>query len=535
MDFKTELSNLLRARFPYLYISSYEEDRVLEDIENIVADVNLIKTNREVFTWKITEGICNVENNKTVDNTSNPINALDFIKTYANPSVFIFMDFHIYFKDSHNQNNAPIIRKLRDLANDLEEGQVAKNVIFLSPSLILPTELEKLITVVDYDLPTYEEIEEVLDEMLELNTSSGIAFDLEGDDKEKMVKAAMGLTLQEAENAFALAIVNNNSLTADDIPVVLSEKKQLIQKGGLLEFIDDVVSIDKVGGLENVKNWLSKRNGSWLDSAQEYNLPAPKGVLLTGVPGCGKSLIAKSISSMWGLPLIRMDISRMFNGIVGSSEQNMRMAIQTAESVAPSILWIDEIEKGFSGVSAGNDGGVSSHIFGIFLSWMQERKKPVFIIATANNINVLPPEFLRKGRFDEIFFVDLPTFKERKKIFEVHLNSRLTSDKVKGDLIIDDNLLSHLAELSDGFSGSEIEQAVISALFESFYENRSVTVADFDSAIKNTVPLSVTQEEQILALREWSKMRAVTATIQEDRDSHSTNDDTSSGGRILDF
>ena len=369
MDFQVELSNLLRARFPYLYISTYEEDRVLEDIENIVTDVNLIKTPREVFTWKITEGLCNIENNKVMENTSNPVGALDFIKTYSNPAVFIFMDFHIYFKDSHTQNNAPVIRKVRDLANDLEEGMVAKNIIFLSPTLVLPTELEKLITVVDYDLPTYEEIEEVLDGMLELNTGSGIPCELVGDDKEKMVKAAMGLTLQEAENAFALAIVNNNSLTADDIPIVLSEKKQLIQKGGLLEFIDDVVSIDKVGGLENVKNWLAKRDGSWLDSAKEYNLPAPKGVLLTGVPGCGKSLIAKSISSMWGLPLIRMDISRMFNGIVGSSEQNMRMAIQTAESVAPSILWIDEIEKGFSGVGTANDSGVSSHIFGIFLSY----------------------------------------------------------------------------------------------------------------------------------------------------------------------
>ncbi|MCS4525217.1 AAA family ATPase [Clostridium botulinum] len=224
----------------------------------------------------------------------------------------------------------------------------------------------------------------------------------------------MGLTLQEAENAFARAMVEDGKLNIDDIEVVLEEKCQVIKKTGILEFMKSDLKMEDVGGLENLKRWISKRNKSWLDSAQKYNLPAPKGVLITGVPGCGKSLTAKAISAMWQLPLLRLDMGKIFSGVVGSSEENMRKAIKTAEAVSPSILWIDEIEKGFGGASSSGDSGTSMRIFGTFLTWMQEKIKPVFVVATANNISNLPSELLRKGRFDEIFFVDLPTkMKER--------------------------------------------------------------------------------------------------------------------------
>ena len=333
---------------------------------------------------------------------------------------------------------------------------------------------------------------------------------------------------------------------------VLKEKSQVIKKSDILEYIDSKVKIEDVGGLENLKKWLSKRDKSWLDSAKKYGLPSPKGVLLTGVPGCGKSLIAKSISSMWHLPLLRFDVSKVFNMYVGNSESNMREAIKMAEAISPCVLWIDEIEKGFSGLGGSGDSGTTSRIFGTFLSWMQEKTKPVFVVATANNIDSLPSEMMRKGRFDEIFFIDLPTFNERKQIFKVHLESRLTYPEVRGDFEINDETLKHLSNITEGFGGSELEQIVVMGLYDAFSEDRSITLNDFENAVKNTVPLSVTQAEQIISIRNWANVRAVAATAQEDRmeytqtstDSNNpkpeipTPDDEisdSRGGRTLDF
>ncbi len=318
-----------------------------------------------------------------------------------------------------------LIRKVRDLVTVLKASPNPKSVVFISPTVILPNELQKDVTILDFDLPTIDEIKRMLDEMIYVNEQSGrIEMDLNEGEKEKICKAALGLTLQEAENAFARAMVEDGKLNIDDIEVVLEEKCQVIKKTGILEFMKSDLKMEDVGGLENLKRWISKRNKSWLDSAQKYNLPAPKGVLITGVPGCGKSLTAKAISAMWQLPLLRLDMGKIFSGVVGSSEENMRKAIKTAEAVSPSILWIDEIEKGFGGASSSGDSGTSMRIFGTFLTWMQEKTKPVFVVATANNINSLPSELLRKGRFDEIFFVDLPTRNERKDIFRLHLKKK---------------------------------------------------------------------------------------------------------------
>jgi SpoVK/Ycf46/Vps4 family AAA+-type ATPase len=287
----------------------------------------------------------------------------------------------------------------------------------------------------------------------------------------------------------------------------MEEKIQVIKKTGILEFIKSDYSIKDIGGLDNLKNWLLKRNNSWSEQAKRYCIPAPKGVLVTGVPGCGKSLTAKAMSTIWQLPLLKLDFGKVFSGLVGSSEENMRRALATAEAVAPSILWIDEIEKGLSGLGSNGDSGVSSRIFGQFLTWMQEKESPVFVIATANNISNLPPELLRKGRFDEIFFVDLPTKQERIDIFKIHLLKR-NKDITKFDL----NLL---AEKTNGYSGAEIEQAIISALYDAFDENREVELNDIIVNIEKSVPLSITMKEKIDWLRNWAKDRAVPASKQE--------------------
>ncbi|CCY25580.1 aAA ATPase central domain protein [Brachyspira sp. CAG:484] len=517
---KTEqhLTNLFKARFSFVYIPTWEEIRIIDLITKIANNVKTIKTKRDVFIWSSTDGLKkNLKNGQeSVNNVENPIDALSFIDNYNNPAILILKDIHHLLGLNNRNADYNLIRKIRDVAGSLKNAEVSKNVVIIAPSLVLPLELQKDITVVDFDLPTLDEIKNLLNEMIEMNEGSGILIDLQEDEKEVLCKAAQGLTLQEAENAFARAMVSKGQLTINELDVILDEKCQVIKKTGILEFIKSDFNMNDVGGLENLKKWLIKRNNSWLGKAQkDYNLPAPKGVLITGVPGCGKSLTAKAMSALWQLPLLRLDVGKIFSGLVGSSEENMRKAIQTAEAVAPSILWIDEIEKGFGGNGGERDGGTATRVFGTFLTWMSEKTKPVFVIATANNINALPSEMLRKGRFDEIFFVDLPTNAERKVIFKLHLEKRLKGSISKNFAITDD-LLNRLSETTEGFVGAEIEQVVISALFEAFSENRSLQEEDLYKVIKNTVPLSTTQSEQILAIREWANERAVAATAHDE-------------------
>ncbi|HIS74305.1 TPA: AAA family ATPase, partial [Candidatus Galligastranaerophilus intestinavium] len=517
---KTEqhLTNLFKARFSFVYIPTWEEIRIVDLITKIANNVKTIKTKRDVFIWSSTEGLKKnlKDGQESVNNGNEPIDALNFIDNYNNPAILILKDIHPLLGLNNRNADYNLIRKIRDVAGSLKNADVSKNVVIIAPSLVLPLELQKDITVVDFDLPTLDEIKSLLNEMIEMNESSGIVIDLKEDEKEVLCKAAQGLTLQEAENAFARAMVSKGQLTIKELDVILDEKCQVIKKTGILEFIKSDFNMNDVGGLENLKKWLIKRNNSWLGKAQkDYNLPAPKGVLITGVPGCGKSLTAKAMSALWQLPLLRLDVGKIFSGLVGSSEENMRKAIQTAEAVAPSILWIDEIEKGFGGNGGERDGGTATRVFGTFLTWMSEKTKPVFVIATANNINALPSEMLRKGRFDEIFFVDLPTKAERKVIFKLHLEKRLKGS-ISKDFAVTDTLLNKLAEITEGFVGAEIEQVVISALFEAFSENRTLKEEDLYKVIKNTVPLSTTQSEQILAIREWANERAVAATAHDE-------------------
>jgi ATP-dependent 26S proteasome regulatory subunit len=422
----------------------------------------------------------------------------------------------------------------------------------VSPVSTLPPDLEKVVTIVDFSLPDEDEIRALLDGMVEMNRESGrIKVVATEDDLERLTKAAVGLTLAEAENAFARAMVNDGVLSGDDVDVILEEKRQTIRKSGVLEFVRSEGSLDGVGGLENLKRWLKKRDGAWLDAAKAWGLPDPKGVLITGVPGCGKSLTAKCVAGAWGLPLLRLDVGRVFAGLVGSSEQNMRSAIRTAEAIAPCVLWVDEIEKGFAGATgASGDSGTGQRVFGTFLTWLQDKTRPVFVIATANNIDHLPPEFLRKGRFDEIFFVDLPTTVEREQIWGLHLSKHYVGTlAAKNGATVDDGLIAKLSADSEGYSGAEIEQAVISALFDAYADRRPLEAEDLRRAVSNMVPLAVTQAEAITRIREWANVRAVAATAHEDVTARApsskpvraaemakaTTEQAGRGGRTVDF
>ncbi|MEO1149159.1 MAG: AAA family ATPase, partial [Cyanobacteria bacterium J06638_22] len=424
-------------------------------------------------------------------NTVSPQTAIEWVIRQKEPGIFIFKDLHPFI------DNAEVTRWLRDAIAGFKDTQ--KTIILMSPLQNVPIELEKEVVVLDFPLPTMGELNEVLTQKLDETRSRRISTET----REKLLKAALGLTRDEAEKVYRKAHVTAGKLTESEVEVVLSEKKQLIRRNGILEYVEEDETIDSVGGLEELKHWLRQRSNAFTERAREYGLPQPKGMLILGVPGCGKSLIAKTTSRLWGLPLIRLDMGRVYDGsMVGRSEANLRNALKTAESISPAILFIDEIDKAFAGSagSADSDGGTSSRIFGSFLTWMQEKTSPVFVMATANRVERLPSEFLRKGRFDEIFFVDLPNPQERREIFQIHLSKR-RSDIERFDL-------DQLVNICDGFSGAEIEQALIAAMYEAFAQDREFTQLDIIAAIKATLPLSKTMSEQVTALRDWARQRA---------------------------
>ncbi len=483
---------LIRARYPLIYLVSWEETRILEKLKEMAE-----ARRKRLFLWSITRGIFLPEDDpsKVDEATRDPLNALTYVEKTTDPALFVFLDFHSFLNDQ------TVIRKLRDLVNNLKSTY--ETLIIVSPVLTVPVELEKEFVVIDYDLPAFDEIKELLDGIIEVVSSNqDVVVDLSEETKERLIKAALGLTRSEAENAFARAIVLDKRLDKEDIDNVLEEKKQAIRKSKFLEYFEAKEDFNNVGGLDNLKDWLTKRGVAFTQKATEFGLPQPKGILLIGVQGCGKSLTAKAVANLWKLPLLRLDIGAVFSGIVGSSEENMRRAIKAAETLAPIILWIDEIEKGLSGVQSStfSDAGTSARVFSTFLTWLQEKTAPVFVIATANNIQLLPPELLRKGRFDEIFFVDLPSTEERKEIFNIHIKKK-KRDPGKFDL-------EALARESPGYSGAEIEQAVISSMYDAFLENRDITTQDILKNVKLSIPLSVTMKENIEQIRTWAHDRA---------------------------
>jgi AAA+ superfamily predicted ATPase len=499
-----ELDVLIRARYPLIYVVSWEEERV----EQHVAEIARAR-NKKLFTWTVTQGIqkSGAPSPGKANSTADPVAALDAVLGQVEPAIYLFKDFHHYMKEAVgcSRCNIPVIRKLRDVAYQLRDTY--KTIIVVSPLQQIAPELSKDVTVTEFDLPAVADFDGLLERITgDLKDNPRIKIDLDADNKERLLKAARGLTLKEAENVLAKTIVLDGKLDATDVSIVFSEKQQIIRKSGLLEYYESHEQLTNVAGLEYLKEWLVKRGLAFSDKAAEFGLPAPRGVLLLGVQGCGKSLCAKAASSLWKLPLLRLDIGRMFGSLVGSSEENMRRAIQTAETVSPAILWVDEIDKAFSGGAGGSasDGGTSARVFGTFLTWLSEKTSPVFVIATANDIRALPPELLRKGRLDEIFFVDLPTDDERVEVFRIHLERR-RRDPQMFDLF-------DLAKKSEGFSGAEIEEAIISALFDAFSRDAEVDQATVLACIAETVPLSKTMHEELSRLRNWAHGRARLAT-----------------------
>ncbi len=502
--FVRQLDVLVRARYPLVYLVSWEEQR----LDALLADLAR-SHGRALFEWTATRGMRQVSGGRAVtppEETREPVPALMHIQEIREPSLVVLKDFHPYL-------DSPVaVRAMRDLAHYLKSTHTT--VLLLSPVLSIPVELEKEVTVLDVPLPTFEDLVTLLRDIVAVvRKGNKAAIDLSRADAEALVKAAMGLTLSEAENAFAKAIAQDARLDAADVKLVQDEKRQVIRKSGLLEFYPADDSLKDVGGLDGLKEWLSRRTAAFGEDARRFGLPEPRGVLLLGVQGCGKSLTAKAISAHWRLPLLRLDVGRIFSGLVGSSEENLRRAIKVAEGVAPAVLWIDELEKGLAGAggSGGNDTGVTQRIFGALLTWLQEKTAPVFVVATANRIDLLPPELLRKGRFDEIFFVDLPSGAEREEIFRIHLRRR-QRDPSAFDT-------AALADLARGFSGSEIEQAIVSGLYDAFAEGAELQHRHIEVALRETFPLSTTMAHEIDKLRQWAKQRTRMASSRavEDR------------------
>jgi len=353
-------------------------------------------------------------------------------------------------------------------------------------------------------------VEELAAILEKLSSTPGVRVDLTEQGRDKVVRSALGLSSNQAQRVFAKAIVSDGVLDERDIGLITAEKKQIIRESGALEFFAPTETIGDVGGLEVLKEWLRMREQAFNREARDYGLPQPKGIALIGIPGTGKSLTAKMVSGLWRMPLIRLDVGALFGGLVGQSEENTRRALNLAETVSPCVLWIDEIEKGLS--AGGLDGGTSMRVFQSILTWMQEKTKPVFIVATANNISMLPPELLRRGRFDEIFFLDLPTTRERREIFEVHIRKRKRP--------LQNYDLDRLAAAAEGYVGAEIEQAVIDAMYLAFSDKetpgRDFTTEDILFALSRQVPMSRSQREAIAALRQWlSEGRAQSASFTE--------------------
>ena len=538
-DVFKKIEYLLKSFYPVIYLTSFEYERTKQKVRTAIVDVS---THNHIYEWNCVDGLILVDKNSRseIENMEEPEELLKYIASITDRShkdVFILEDFNNYIEEPKIKHLMRIIADKARFTNT--------HVIIVSATYKLPTELEKYVTVINIPLPSRYDLDKTLQQV---ERDSKIS--LSSEQRNRLIDAALGMTSMEADLAFCLAAVKDN-LGKNSPYIVSAEKEQIIRKSGILDYFPKNESLKDVGGMNELKDWLQKRQMAYEKNARDWGLQEPKGLLLLGVPGCGKSLTAKSIASFWNMPLLRLDIGKVYHGLVGSSEDNIRKAIMTAEAVAPCVLWIDEIEKGLSGVqsSGATDGGVTSRIFSTILTWMQEKTTPVFVVATANNIHLLPPELLRKGRFDEIFFVDLPTLKERMKIFEVHLKKRLKNVEVIGNIACTEDNLRDLALLTEGFVGAEIEESVISALFEAFSEDRKINLADLEKAIRNMVPLSVTQAEQITAIREWANVRAVAATAKEDRTEYvseqedevtktlnsSDNFRHSRGGRTIDF
>jgi SpoVK/Ycf46/Vps4 family AAA+-type ATPase len=481
MKFTSELALFLKARYPILYINTIEEDRV----EYIIRKNVKMNLNRSIYSWDFVDGYTNNPNNQGFGKR-NPLQALELVERLnaETPALFLLKDFNRFLTD------LSISRKLRNISRILKLQP--KTIIIIGSDLNIPKELQELITVLEFQLPLEEEISQELNRLID-----SLNIKIEPELFESLTRACQGLSLERIRRVLAKIIATYKTIDENSISVLLSEKKQIISQTEILEYCSVNEKISNLGGLNNLKDWLNKRKTAFSIQASNYGLPTPRGLLLIGIQGTGKSLTAKAIANDWQLPLLKLDVGKLFGGIVGESESRLRQMINVAETISPCILWIDEIDKAFTNTESKGDSGTSNRVLATFISWLSEKTKPVFVISTANNIELLPLEIIRKGRFDEIFFLDLPRKEEREEIFKIHLQEFRPATWKSFDY-------AKLAQLSDSFSGAEIRQSIIEGMYLAFYEKREVTTDDICLALKELIPLANLESNQMMALQNWA-------------------------------
>ena len=481
MKFTDELTLLLKARYPIIYINTIEEDRV----EYIIRKYIKTSLNRSIYSWDFIDGYTNNPNNEGFAKR-NPVQALELVErlTAQTPALFLLKDFNRFLTD------VSISRKLKNISRILKLQP--KTIIIIGSELNIPKELYDLITILQFQLPIESEINYELKRLIE-----SLNIEIDQQVLESLTRACQGLSLERIRRVLSKIIATYKTIDENSIKLLLNEKKQIISQTEILEYWSAKEKITNIGGVGNLKEWLKKRKSSFSIQAANYGLPTPRGLLLVGIQGTGKSLTAKAIATEWQLPLLKLDVGKLFGGIVGESESRLRQMIEVSETLAPCILWIDEIDKAFSINESTGDSGTSNRVLATFISWLSEKTKPVFVVATANNVDLLPLEIIRKGRFDEIFFLDLPQTQEREQIFQIHIQAFRPNSWKSFDY-------EKLANLSESFSGAEIKQSIIEAMYHAFYEKREFTTDDICLALNQLIPLAQLESTQTIKLQNWA-------------------------------
>lgn len=529
MDPLERLKILINSSTPIVVMETVEEMRAVNLVRAACSEFNLA-----VFEWTVADGLVRAGSNApaipaaalqmkieasrhaadsnapesrqaAIYNTLDPVQALANMETMTTEAVFILKDFH------RHMDNAVVVRRLRDVGQTFSTNR--RTVIITAPEITVPPELASLVEYLDLPLPDQHRLRQIVQETFaRLSKTYTLKLTLDTAGLDLMANNLRGLTEEEADRAVSQALVKRYGLCAECVTDVLEAKKELLRHSGMLEFVDVSENMTSVGGLENLKDWLAQRKNSWEDRAREFGLEPPKGVIILGVQGCGKSLCARAVAGEWKLPLVKFDTAAVFDKYIGETEKRIQRVFQVAEGLSPCVLWIDELEKVFAGSgpdSASVDAGVSSRILASFLGWMQERKAAVFVAATCNNVTALPPELIRKGRFDELFFVDLPNQSERKQVFSIQLTRRKRNPAEFN--------LDQVAATAKGFSGAEIDAAVQTALYAAYSSKQPLSTQNLLDALRKTIPLSTTRAEEIQSLRQWAKTRAVPASAAEAR------------------
>jgi hypothetical protein len=489
-----EIALLVQARYALIILETRETERAERELARITSDLNLL-----FFNWSRSRGIRRgqLPSDPGVSNTMEPDKALAHVLNEGS-GLFHFRDLGAHIEDP------VVVSHLLDAVAHFSTRRGA--IVITGQEVRIPDALRPHATVLQLPAPSFEDYRRLLERLIrDYSAKMPVKIDISTADRMRMINNLAGLSLLEAEKILTRLIVEDGALSARDVERVSGAKRQMVEQDGLLEYYPVAEGLGQVAGLAGLKAWLGRRHAVVRDPrrAKEFGLSFPKGVLLLGVPGCGKSLCAKAVAREWGLPLLKLDPGNLYDKYIGDSEKNFKRAMQTAERMAPIVLWIDELEKAFASASGDADGGVSNRIFGSFLSWLQDRQGDVFVVATSNDVSKLPPEFIRKGRFDEIFFVDLPRTEAREQIFRIHLEKRKQDAKSFE--------LPKLASATEGFSGAEIEESIVSALYAVFAEGRTLTTTDLVTEAARTRPLARIMSERLAALRQWARERTVAA------------------------